>query len=358
MVRGVMVACATLIAAAAISACGSEVSGGGAAGGGSSDGKKLDVGNGTSIPVGNGQLKIAFFSGAANNQYLQAGIRAAKEEAKRVGAQMTVFDGQFDVARQSNQVQSAITSGKYNAFVAEANDPQQMCKIFSETAPKAGILVSVINGPLCARATKSGDEVWQPGTVNFVGGTQTRDAFTNWLEKIAEENPGPQQVAVLIGPVLGANSQNTKLAVQAVTKKHPDFKVIAVTETDYSLPDGQAKAQNLLQAHKDLTLLVSNYSDVTRGALQSVKAAGRLGKVKVYDYGSNKWAVQAVKQGDLAMTGVMLPYTEVADAVKSLAAAWKGEQVPHFDDLAKADAAPKGGLIISRENVDQFTPEY
>ena len=67
--------------------------------------------------------------------------------------------------------------------------------------------------------------------------------------------------------------------------------------------------------------------------------------------------MNALKSGEIQLTGVMLPYTEVQRSVESLAEAWKGNAVPHFVDLAKDEKVP-GSLVLTPENVDEFQPEY
>jgi ABC-type sugar transport system substrate-binding protein len=41
-------------------------------------------------------LRLAFFSVGGNNTYLLAGMRGAKDAAKKYGASIQVFDGKFD----------------------------------------------------------------------------------------------------------------------------------------------------------------------------------------------------------------------------------------------------------------------
>jgi len=168
--------------------------------------------------------------------------------------------------------------------------------------------------------------------------------------QIAKQNPGPQKVAVLTGPDLNANTINTDLAIKDAQKKYPNFKVVAVVRTDYSVPQGNAKAQPLLQANPDLTILIGNYSDITRGAVQAVQAAGRLGKLKIYDSGGNKWAFEAVKRGWITSTRTLTPYGEIQKSVEALAAAWAGKPAPRF--------VPLETQFITKDNVDKFKPEY
>lgn len=311
---------------------------------------KIDLGEGMSIDGGCDQLKIAFLTAATNNVYLQAGIKGAQDAAAKVGASIEVFDSNWDPATQYNQVQNILSSGNFNAILAEMNDGNQACAILTKDAPAKGVLVAVANLPLCGKAAEEGDALWSPGTLNFIGGSQGNTAFREWLMKIAEENPGPQKVAVITGPDLNANTINTDLAIEEVKKKYPEFEFVAVVRTDYSVLQGNEKALPILQANPDLTILIGNYSDMTRGATQAVKQAGVGDKLKIYDSGGNKWAFQAVKEGLITSTRTLNPYTEMYWSVEALAAAWKGEPVPRFKPLV--------ATFITKENVDQVQPEY
>ena len=310
----------------------------------------IDLGDGKSVTGGCDTLKIAFLSAATNNVYLQAGIRGAEDAAAAVGAEIEVFDANWSPATQFNQAQNVLTGGQFNAILAEMNDGNQACKILSGDAPAKNVLVSVVNQPLCNRATKAGDEYWSPGTLNYVGGSQGREAFGEWFLSIAAENPGPQRVAVITGPDLNSNTINTDAAIADVRAAYPDFEIVAVARTDYSVLQGNEKALPLLQANPGLTILISNYSDITRGAIQGVKQAGMSDTLKIYDSGGNEWSFHAVREGWITQTRTLNPYTETYKGVLSLAAAWKGEETPRY--------VPLEASLITTDNVDKIEPEY
>lgn len=343
------------VLALAVTGCGSSNDTSSSTGTAAAAATTVDMGGGHTFDVGDGELKIAFFT-ATGNEYLNAQVKAAKETASKVGASMTIFDSKFDAATQANQVQDALTSGRFNAFIMQSVQPDQICNTVRRALDK-GILVSVVNQAICKRGLNEGEDLWEPGTVDYVGGTQTESAFRAWLDAIVAAHPGPQKVAVFTGLPTSTNTFNTLNALKEIESEHPDFEVVAKASTDYSVAQGQQKAQDVLQAHPDLTLLVSNYSDVTKGALQAVTSAGKAGAITVYDYGANRWAVDQVKAGKLGGTGLMLPYTELANAVQDLADAWKGEGPAKFNDLAKSDAAD-GSLVIDEKRAQSFTPEY
>lgn len=312
----------------------------------------IDLGEGKTVMGGCGSLHIALLMAATNNTHLQSAIKGAKEAAAKIGATLDVFDPNWSPSTQYNQAQNVISSGKYNAIVAEMNDGNQACKILTETAREKGVLVSVANEPICERAAEEGDKLWAPGTLNYVGGSQGRGPFRDWILEIAKLNPGKQKVAVVTGPDLNANTINTDLALKDAKEKYPDFDVVAVVRTDYSVVQGNSKTLPLFQAHPDLTILIVNYSDMTRGAVQAAKQAGVLGagKLRIYDSGGNVWSFQAVKAGQIESTRTLLPYTEMYESVMALDAAWKGQPVPRVTPLEVHD--------ITKDTVDKFQPQY
>lgn len=320
----------------------------------SSDASSGDAADQPTATFDASELKIAFFSAGTNNTYLQAGISGAKEAAAAANAEIDIFDGQFDAQEQFNQMQSALTSGKYNAFVVEPNDGNLVCNLLTKQAPEKDILVSVFNQPICGRATEAGDDVWQPGTATFVGG-QTLDVYMSWINQIIEENPEGGNVAVISGPDLNANTINLNTALREL--ENAGFSIVSNQKTDYSTPQAYTAAQTILQANRDLDILISNYSGMTQGVVQAAKAADRLDDVKIYDMGGDEWALSAVESGELAQTVIFLPRQEGFDAVDAVVKTVEGEDVPKFINLTESEVLP-GTPFVTKGNVSEFSAEY
>lgn len=343
-----------------LAACGSDSSTTSTSGGGATNGKPVDVGSMTVTQ--RGPLRIAYFLAGLNNSYLQSQKAAAEEWSQQHDVPVTIFDGKFDATQQFNQIQNALQSGKYNAAVVEANDTQLECKILTEQAPQKGWVVSNAQ-PLCGRAANEGDELWAPGTLNFIGGNHTHSYFTKYFMKIAAENPGPQVVLALKGPALDAITVNFDKAIAEVQARYPDFKVVAEGETDYSTPLAQERMVPMIQAHPDATILLSTYSNVTKGAVQALKAAGKLDDIRIYEKGGTTWAVQAVKDGTIVSTTPEHPQSSTRASLDSLLHAYQtGDPGPRFipNDGAPLpkEADPRTGLIVlTKENIDSYTPE-
>lgn len=296
-------------------------------------------------------LKIAYFSAGTSNAYLQAAIDSAKKKAAEMGASIDVFDGQFNAQAQFNQLQTALTSGKYNAFAVEPNDGNLVCNLLTKQAPQKGVLVSIFNLPICGRATNLGEETWEPGTVTYVGG-QTLDIYNEWIKSVMDENPDGGKIALISGPDLNANSISFFKAAEAFAN-NPKFTIVAKQTTDYTTPKAFQAAQTILQSNPDLDIVMSNFSGMTRGVVQAVGDRN----VKVYDFGGDAWALSNVKTGKLSQTVMMLPRQETIEALEALGLVADGKQAPKFVNLTKDDSLP-GTPFANADNLSKFKSEY
>ncbi|GEB14724.1 sugar ABC transporter substrate-binding protein [Pimelobacter simplex] len=296
-------------------------------------------------------LKIAYFSAGTSNSYLQAAIDEAKKTADEIGADLDVFDGAFDAQVQFDQMQQALTSGKYNAFVVEPNDGNLVCDILTQQAPEKKVLVSVFNLPICGRATKLGEETHQPGTITYVGG-QTLDVYEDWVQDVIDSHPDGAKIALVSGPDLNANTLCFFKAAEAFAKAD-GFEVVAQQTTDYTTPKAFDAAQTIVRANADVDVIMSNFSGMTRGVVEAVGDRD----VEIYDFGGDSWALQNVRSGSLTSSVMMLPRVETREAIEAVARYVKGEDVPTFINLAESDTLP-GTPFATAENVAQFTAEY
>lgn len=297
------------------------------------------------------ELKVAFFLAGSSNQYGQATIAEAEAYAEEQGFTLDIFDGEFDAQKQFDQMQTALTSGKYNAFAAEPNDGNLVCNLLTQDAPAKDVMVTVFNLPICGRAENLGDETWEPGTVNYVGG-QTFDVYQDWVEQVKEAYPDGAKIALISGPDLNANSIVFFEAAKAF--EDGPWEVVAQQTTDYTTPQGFNAAQTILQANPDLDVIMSNFSGMTRGVLQATAGSD----VAVYDFGGDEWALENVKNGNLASTIMMLPKQETKYALKGLVDLANGEETPVFVNLAELDSLPGGTPFVTSDNVDEYTAEY
>lgn len=297
------------------------------------------------------ELKVAYFSAGSSNQYLQAAIDEAQTYAEDMGFQLDVFDGEFDAQTQFDQMQTALTSGKYNAFAVEPNDGNLVCNLLTKDAPAAGVMVAVFNLPICGRATNLGDETWEPGTVNYVGG-QTLDVYEAWVDQVKEAYPDGAKIALVSGPDLNANSIAFFQAAEAFADG--PWEVVAQQTTDYTTAQAFQAAQTIMQANPELDIIMSNFSGMTRGVVQATTGTD----VDVFDFGGDQWALDNVASGELSSTIMMLPRQETKYALQGIVDLVNGKETPVFVNLAELDILPGGSPFVYPDNVAEYTAEY
>lgn len=289
---------------------------------------KVDVGDGVSVDIEqDGPLKIAFFSEGANNSAMQASIDGARRAAKELGWQIDVFDGKFDAVTQLNQLQNALNRD-YDAWVLKAVEGNTMCNIATRDAPEKGVLVVVSVLSICGRGANEGEALWSPGTLAYIGGAETPQAFFQVLDRMGRENPGPQKLGVFTGPELNPITKNHEAALQMFQAKYPHIQVVAVARTDYSTPSALEKAGSMVQANRDITLYYTAFSNLAKGLVPVLDQAGLVGKVKIYDNGATAWAIDAIEDGTLTLSSANRLGSNAYNAVKAIDRARKGEKLP------------------------------
>jgi ribose transport system substrate-binding protein len=292
--------------------------------GGAETGASADAGSGT-VKEG---LRLAFFSVGGNNTYLKAGIKGAQEAAAEYGAEIQVFNGEFDGAKQLNQVMGAIASGDFDGFVLEANNPQQLCTAAQATLD-AGIVLAVTNVPVCDAPYDSA----YPGTVIFVGG-QSPQVYTEWFTQGFESADGGQ-FAVLNGPAVHGNTTRAREVLDELNPQYPGWEEVAFDATEYQASVALTKTENILNKNPDLDVIFSSYSGHTPGIIAAVEAAGKTGEIKIYDLGGDQQMFQALANGEIESTEIYLPYEEQYRAVQSV--------IAKLSDLPELDGVPTDG---------------
>ncbi|NUB45831.1 sugar ABC transporter substrate-binding protein [Fertoebacter nigrum] len=305
-------------------------------------------------------LKLALFIEIGTNSAVQSTIKGVEAMAAKHGFSFDVFDARFDVARQVNQMESALLNS-YNAWIVVPVEGSQVCDMVAERAPAANVLVAHATGTACGRSSMEGDDLWSPGTLVYVGGNETPSAFRAVMEKAVADNPGPQKVGILTGPNLHPITVSFDKALAEVTAAHPEFEVVAVHRTDYSPPDNQVKTQTLLQANPDLSIIIGAYTNMSKGAIPAMEAAGKLGVVKVYEAGGTEWSVEALKAGWIEATTGFYRQTAAEAAVQAILDARDGRAVPRVilnDGHPLIPGQVEGSVgLVTAENVEAYVPQ-
>jgi ribose transport system substrate-binding protein len=314
----------------------------------SSDAVSVDVGTDSPIEV-SPPLKVGIYTSSGCASFGQVEDAQLEKEAKAQNIDITIFDSCFDSSKQLNQIQSAIQTKQYNVLGVLPVDGQVVCAALSEDAPAAGLLAVPFDQPLCGRFTNEGDELWQPGTLTYISGYNTKDTLRQWIDTVASDNP-TASVGVVEGVPSDGLSTNTNLLVKEASAANPGFQVVSTVNTDYSSQQGYTKTQALLQAHPEINVIICTQSNITQGAARAIEQAGKTGSVYLADYGGDKEVVDLMKKGEVALTGPTYPVSEAKLVIQTLVDVLAGKEVARFQSVPFH--------VVTAADVDSYTPEY
>ena len=334
MVKRSVVAALLGLSVVGFAACGSDDEGGGG-GSGAEGGTKVS--------------KIAFFGFASANSFAQATFAGVKEEAAKQNVEVKFFDPNFDSAKQVSQIQNAITSGEYQAFIVQANDGNAVVPVIKE-AINAGIKVVAEFTPVGTRYDTIAPQV--PGLI-FVGEAPTWNGKAlGDLGVEACKGVDPCNVAYLEGfkslPLDNARTNAVKQELATAS----NVKVVASVEGGYTQDSGLKAAQNVLQAHPNVNVMIGS-SQAIEGAGQAIKDAGKAGKIKLIGNGGSHQAVSAVKSGKWFAAYVIAERSSGAKAAELAISAARGQKVPTSFDTRKLQ-----NPIGTKDKLGSFTGQY
>lgn len=292
--------------------------------------------------------RIAFFGFAAANSFAQATWSGIEEVAEREGVEARFFDPNFDSATQVSQIQDAIASGEYDAFIVQSNDGNAVVPAVQE-AIEEGIVVVGEFTPIGTRYDTIEPQV--DGLI-FVGEPPTENGQT--LADMAIEACGdldPCRVVYLEGfRALPLDNARTDAFVERLGEAE-STELVARVEGGYSQDSGLAAAQDVLQAQQQIDVMVGS-SQAIQGAEQAIGDAGREG-IQLIGNGGSEQAVDAVREGRWFGCYIIAERDAGARAAELAIAAARGEDVPESVDTRELQD-PYG----TAENLGDFQGQY
>jgi ribose transport system substrate-binding protein len=298
-----------------------------------------------------GTLEIAYLSFAVANSYDAPMLAAAQAAAAAGDAKLTVFDANLNPATQTQQLQDATTSGKYQGIITQPLFGAGLVQGV-EAAIAAGIGVGNIDQILGEDQTTEESQVdGLLANVAFVPATLGRKIGELVVKACEEKAANPCNVGYIYSVKAAALDQTLKKAFDEVTAGK-NIVVVGEGESFYTTAAGLAVSQNLISAHPDLHVITAADQAIT-GAVQAVKDAGVADKVALVGYGGGAIALQGIQAGERYGTVMQMPATEGRLGTEQLIESLRtGTVFPGMDPL---DDLPEGG-VVTKANVETFLP--
>ena len=224
-------------------------------------------------------------------QDLEAGLR---EAAEANGFQLIVTTGEFDVAKQKDQVHDFIVQ-KVNAIIVSPCDSRSIGTAVA-AANEAGIPVFTADIACLADNVKIISHI---ASDNFEGGRLAAQA-------VAEAIGGSGEIAIIDHPEVESVIQRVKGFEEEIATM--DGINIAAKLSGHGVKDQAFRtAEDILQAHPNVKAFFAINDDTALGALAAVEKAGKVGRVKIVGFDAVPEARKAITEGKIFADVIQQP---------------------------------------------------
>lgn len=338
--RGVMLAAVASSACIVLAACGSS-SGGTTSNSPSSSGSTKS------------SYSIAVLLASSNNGYNQAVSQGVSDAVKEIGGNITttVFDGGFNSDTQLSQLETAGTGNKFDGVVIVPNDGVSIAAAFplANKIPVATVLFPI--GPNISDMQPQVD-----GVVTTVS-VDPATAAANQAQGVVTycQNINPCNVVLLLGFLNTPNDVARQKAYEGVLAPHSNIKIVATAEGKYDPAASSTAIANVLQAHPDVKVILSNADQEAKGAQIALEDA-KIDPASIYiaGAGGTTYGVENVRNGTWKADYINFPVSMGNAAMKQLYASLTGGSVEKWVD---ADKVGKVEAYATKETLAQ-SPDF
>jgi ribose transport system substrate-binding protein len=244
------------------------------------------------------------------------------DELKKAGYDTVVVAGEFDVARQQQQVRDFIVA-KHAAIVLCPCDSFGIGPVIQE-ANAAGIPVFTADIACLADGAKVESHI---ASDNYGGGKQAAEAM---IEALGEAGG-----KVVILDYKAAEScllrvKGFKEKISEHNERRPAEKIEIVAELpgDGKKDVGDRAAQDALQAHPDLAGIFAINDPSALGARAALEKAGKADQVKIVAFDGQKEGKEAIRDGKIYADPIQHPDQIGRQTAQTILKFFAGEEVP------------------------------
>ena len=273
-------------------------------------------------------LIAAVFANQTNQAWIATADGVRGEAAKR-GYELLLTDARDNIAKQLSDAEDTITRGaKFILLIGVDQGAAQIIKNASER--KVPVINIMRNYP--------GEIVSYIGVDNM----QVGEAMIQWWAK--QLNGRTAETMVITGTPGAASSVEREKGLDKELAKHGNIKIVARQAGFYDRAKSLPVAENILQANPKAEAIIGFNDEIAMGAFAAAKAQNR--KLIITGTDGNKDALQAIKQGELAMSIVFDLREAGRLSVETADAHLKGQPTQKRIDLPMT--------FVTKENVDKF----
>ena len=279
-------------------------------------------------------VTVAFVTNNASDfwKIAQAGTQKAANE---LGCDVIFKIPPQGTAQEQKQiVQDLITRG-VSGIAISPKDPENQTAMLNDAASQVDLVTQDSDAP-------NSDRICYIGTDNYQAGVAAGELIKKTL-------PDGGEIMVFVGTLDAQNAQDRKKGIED-TLQGTNIKILDTRTDETDRMKAKANAQDALTTNPGLDCLVGLWSYNGPAILSGVRAANKLGDVKIVCFDEEEETLQGVKDGHIAGTIVQQPFEFGYQSVKLLYELAQGDRsrVPEDEKIIVPVKT------ITQENVEAF----
>lgn len=259
------------------------------------------------------KMVVGMSMNTLNNPFFVDVAEGAKKAAAENGIELIITDAQNQPSKQQTDIENLLQK-KLDAIIIDPSDSDAIVAgVESSNAKKVPVVTidrasngGVVLSHIGFDAIKSG---------NIAG------------EYLAKTLGGKGKIVELQG-IMGTNvAQDRSKGFNQIMSKNPNMKIVAKQTANFDRAEAMKVMENILQANPVIDGVYAANDEMAMGALEAIKAAGRVSKITMIGCDAIDPAKDEVKKGNLAATIAEPPFFLGKAAVATALKVAKGEQV-------------------------------
>jgi len=259
--------------------------------------------------------KVAVTLLTRKHQFYRDLEAAMRKAAAATGLELTIQSADFDVRKQTDQVESFINSGVQAIVICPADSKAIVGAV--KGANRAGIPV------FTADITALGGEiVCHVASDNVMGGRVAG-------EYLGKALGGKGKILIIHHPITTSVQDRVRGFKEAIAK-FPGIKIVAEPTGEGERTKAMAVMETMMQAHPDLRGVFAINDDSALGALAALKQANRT-DVIIVGYDATPEAKEAILAGTALKADSVQHPDQIGDTtIRTIARYLQGEKVPRL----------------------------
>ena len=279
--------------------------------------------------------RVAVVISTLNNPWFVVLAETARDRARELGYEATIFDSRNDPATEASHFENIIASG-YGAILFNPTDADGSIANVRK-AKSAGVPVFCMDREINATDAAASQIL----SDNYSGCVALGQYFVKQVGRTGT-------YVELLGLVGDNNTWNRSKGFHSVVDRYEGLEMVAQQSADFDRAKALEVLESILQANPDIDAVFCGNDAMAMGAYQALVAAGKADRVKVFGFDGADDVVRLIAEGKIEATGMQFPKTMARTAAES-AHAYIAEGKRDFPQKT-----PVAVELITQDNVSNF----